>query len=291
MDLSRRVIAVLWIALAATFPAVAAKEQVQFGMPILVEAGETIGDAVCFGCSITVHGTVEGDLVVMGGQAIVEGRVTGDAVVIGGRMTLREQARVDGDAVAMGGLDRAPGAVIGGEVVAMPVAGIIAAFVLAGLLVSLFLVLVFYAIAGRTRVETIALAWRLRPGMSLLAGLGVMVASVVLGMLFQTMGPLAPVMGFLAGLAFLVAWVGGATGLCYWVGRLVVREAGPVPALLAGLLLMLAAHLVPVLGWVLFPVTVAAALGCATISGLGVSPYWIGEATPVHPQASAAPRP
>jgi hypothetical protein len=80
-------------------------DRISFGQWIHIEAGDTIGDAVCIGCSITVSGTVEGDAVSVGGRIELEEGATigGNAVSVGGRVDVPSGATVEGDAVAVGG--------------------------------------------------------------------------------------------------------------------------------------------------------------------------------------------
>lgn len=93
-------------------------DRVSFGRSIDIAAGETTGDAVCIGCSITVSGEVEGDAVAVGGTVHVEssGVVDGNAVGVGGKVRLESGARVGGDAVAVGGtVQVADGATVEGQ--------------------------------------------------------------------------------------------------------------------------------------------------------------------------------
>ncbi len=93
-------------------------DRVSFGRSILVGPGESAGDAVCIGCSITVAGEVKGDAAAVGGSVLVEsgGRVHGDAVGVGGKVRLEPGASVGGDAVAVGGtVQVAEGATVAGQ--------------------------------------------------------------------------------------------------------------------------------------------------------------------------------
>lgn len=93
-------------------------DRVSFGRSIVVEAGESTGDAVCIGCSITVRGQVEGDAVAVGGSVRLEDEalVSGNAVSVGGSVRLASTSTVDGDAVVIGGSVQAEeGATIGGQ--------------------------------------------------------------------------------------------------------------------------------------------------------------------------------
>lgn len=98
-----------------------AQERVQFLQPLVVEAGETLEDVVCIGCSIQVEGTVTGDAVAVAGGITINGSVQGDAVSVGSGIRLGPGAQVQGDCVAVGGpVERGEGAEIGGEVVSTP---------------------------------------------------------------------------------------------------------------------------------------------------------------------------
>lgn len=93
-------------------------DRVSFGRSIHVEAGETTGDTVCIGCSVTVSGHVEGDAVAVGGSVTVEsgGLVEGSAVAVGGKVRLESGAAVEQDAVAIGGSVQAEeGATVEGQ--------------------------------------------------------------------------------------------------------------------------------------------------------------------------------
>lgn len=93
-------------------------DRVSFGRSIHVEAGETTGDTVCIGCSVTVSGHVEGDAVAVGGSVTVEsgGQVGGSAVAVGGKVRLESGATVEQDAVAIGGSVQAEdGATVEGQ--------------------------------------------------------------------------------------------------------------------------------------------------------------------------------
>ncbi len=93
-------------------------DRVSFGRAIEIEAGETTGDAVCIGCSVTVSGNVEGDAVSIGGSVTVEssGLVEGSAVAVGGKVRLESGATVEQDAVAIGGSVQAEeGATVEGQ--------------------------------------------------------------------------------------------------------------------------------------------------------------------------------
>ncbi len=93
-------------------------DRVSFGRSIEVAAGETAGDVVCIGCSITFAGEAEGDVVAVGGSVLIAsgGTVQGNAVGVGGKVRLEAGATVEGDAVAVGGtLQVEDGATVEGQ--------------------------------------------------------------------------------------------------------------------------------------------------------------------------------
>jgi len=95
-------------------------DQFVFGGNFTLESGDTLdGGLVVFGGNATIEtdSTVQGDVLVMGGNLYSEGTVEGNVVIFGGHAELGDTALVEGDLVTLGGsLDRAPGAVIEGNV-------------------------------------------------------------------------------------------------------------------------------------------------------------------------------
>lgn len=85
------------------------RDRVSFGDRIVVGEGETIGDAVCFFCSIESHGTIQGDVVSFFGGVRTDQPVHGDVVSFGGNVNLDDGASVDGDLVIFGGALRKSG--------------------------------------------------------------------------------------------------------------------------------------------------------------------------------------
>ena len=79
------------------------RDRVSFGDRIVVSEGETIGDAVCFFCSVESHGTIQGDVVSFFGGVHTDQPVHGDLVSFGGNVNLDDGASVDGDLVVFGG--------------------------------------------------------------------------------------------------------------------------------------------------------------------------------------------
>ncbi len=103
------VLALVLLVLASISYAVE-KSMVKIGGNVVVEKGETVKDAVAVGGSVTVNGRVEGSAVAVGGDVKVGsgGRIVKDAVSIGGTIT------------------KASGAVVGGNIVELPVMNMMA---------------------------------------------------------------------------------------------------------------------------------------------------------------------
>jgi hypothetical protein len=98
--------------------------RVTMGGAIHVREGETTGDVVAIGGSVTVDGEVIGDAVAIGGAAQIRGRVTGDVVSVGRGVQLGPESLVLGEVVSVGGrIQREEGARVVGEVTEVSFAG------------------------------------------------------------------------------------------------------------------------------------------------------------------------
>jgi hypothetical protein len=253
------------------------RESVQFGRDIVVESGDTIEDAVCFGCSIRVHGALNGDAVAFWGNIEITAAVAGDAVAIGGDIRLTRGARVGGDAVAVAGkIERDAEASLGGESVSLPGLG---KYILLGILAlamsNVLLVAFAYLIMGRQRVGVLANTVRERAGLSLLTGIGVMIATIILLVIASMVGPLTPILVVLIGLAGLITLLIGYTGMSCWLGKTLTQGSDALGAVCLGALLITLLQFVPFLG-VLFGLLFALlAMGSAAVSGYGKGPDWL----------------
>lgn len=79
------------------------QDRMKVGGGVVVEEGETVGDAVAVGGSVEVRGKVH-DAVAVGGDVHVSksGEVRGDAVTVGGRLNVEPGGTVAGDRVEVG---------------------------------------------------------------------------------------------------------------------------------------------------------------------------------------------
>jgi len=75
------------------------------GEDLVINAGETVGDAVSTGGSVTVHGHATGDVLSVGGSVILEpgSVVDGDAVSVGGTVEVKPGATLRGERSSVGG--------------------------------------------------------------------------------------------------------------------------------------------------------------------------------------------
>jgi hypothetical protein len=295
--------------LPAQLRAQGSDQRIRYGEDLVIEAHESVGEAVCVGCSIYVHGSVARDAVAVGGDLEINGAVGQDAVAVGGSVRLGGTAAVGQGVVAVAGsvdlgpgaavgqdvvavlgkVERAPSASVGGDVIpiaSLPVSGLLGLllfFFLAAVVTHLVLVLLTYLIAGERRVETVAAAVRERAGLSLLTGLGMLVGAIVLFIVAALMGPVAPVLALLVCLALFLALVVGYTGLSFWVGRALARESAPLLAVLIGALIITVLQFIPILGAFACLAFFLLALGSAAVSGLGSGTNWLPQQFAAQP--------
>lgn len=281
-------VALVWLLLPTR--ADAQRERVQVGRDIEVGPNETVGEAVCIGCSIRVQGIIRGEAVAVGGGIDIDGEIHGDVVAVGGDIRLGPNANVGGNVVSAGGaIDRDPQAKVEGEITASPgppAVGLGGLFLLGFLffaVISIVLVLLAYLIAGQQRVETVASSVRERAGMSLLTGLGVLVGAILLYIIASKLGPVTPVLAVAVSLALVVTLLLGYAGLSAWVGRGLLRSASPLVVVLLGAVVITFLQLIPFLGLLVCLVFFLLALGSAAFSGYGTSADWLARQFATRP--------
>jgi hypothetical protein len=114
----------------------ASADRVSFMHDIDISEGEEADDAVCFLCSIRVHGKVNGDAVAFLGGIHLNGEINGSAVSFLGDVEMSDQSRIGGDCVVFGGpLRRNGNAAIDGSAVDLPFILIMLPFVILALLI------------------------------------------------------------------------------------------------------------------------------------------------------------
>ncbi len=136
----------------------ASHDRTQVGGNINIGAGEEVGDATCFGCSIRVRGHVSSDATAFGGSVIVEddGRVDGDVTTFGGGIRLSKDASVKGDVTVFGGrIQRDPAATVGGDLTTMGGPGwMVLIFLTPFIFLGLFVALIVWIVRRLLRPAT-----------------------------------------------------------------------------------------------------------------------------------------
>ncbi len=267
---------------------------------IVLEDGGSRSDVVCYACSIRIRGNVKGDIIAIGGSVEVEGTLSGDVAAIGGSVRLGPGAKVSGDVAAIGGtVVRDPQATASRDVDSVPwffwpgQRELQWRGVLALLGFHFGLLFVFYLAAGRRRVLKMAVALEQRPRWTLLAG----VAAVgFLYLLYELTDWASSKVSALAdydqALFWCVTAIGmvilgfGYAGLACRLGRAMRLRSGalagligdaPLPATLAGILVIPLLELIPVVGTLAFVVLALLASGAAVASVFGLFPREAGR--------------
>jgi cytoskeletal protein CcmA (bactofilin family) len=249
-------------------------DQIVMNGRLIVAEGDTVDTAVLFHGSATIDGTVTKSVVVLDGPTEISGHVQQDVFVFNGAVTVRSGARIDGDLVTSETPTVEPGATILGQqqrvstrfdAGAIGVAsrfawwlGYSVSTLVLGLLLLLFAPRVDAAIVRAMREHTGASI-----GFGALVFFLLPIVAVLMLVIIVAL-PLGLFMLLALGLLYTVGYVAGA----HAIGRLLVKEpTSRFLAFLAGLAILRAIGLVPVLGglvWVL-----------ASIFGLGV--LWVAS--------------
>lgn len=257
-------------------PLPAGSEQIGFGKPVSVGAGELRDEVVSFGADVVIEGSVAGDAVSFGGDVRVEqsGRVGGDAVSFGGEVQVEDGGHVAGDRVSMGlpgvALDLAPAPDEHHAVGSMPLASD-TSLLLQQLYHRLVLLL---SVAGAGvlvvglfpgRVSRVAQDLEQRPVRAAVVGLlatgFITLFSVLFGI--STLGLGLPISALLMG-GLGLAWLLGFVGLCEVVGDRLPLERRPHGrwlAFLVGIVLLTLVGSLPWIGWLV--------IGAASVLGVG----------------------
>ena len=121
--MQKRVLAICLFAgamMAASTPARANQDQVQFFSNIEVTHDSPAGDAICFFCSVHAEGEVRGDIVVFFGNVHLDGQAHHDIVNFFGKVTAADNSTIGGDLVSFfGGVHLGEHVTVHQDVVAM----------------------------------------------------------------------------------------------------------------------------------------------------------------------------
>lgn len=236
---------------------------------VTVPPGETVDGIVIASGDLQLAGRVDGDVVLFAGDAIVDGRIDGDLITFGGRARLLPGSLVTGD-VHYG--DEPPviarGAIVRGDVTeedwddSLEFLPWIGAFVLwLGIGVSMAILGVLILLIAPRAAEAIHARARERTGPVIAIGIAVAIClPLVAGVAAITLVglPLAFVIGLallpLAALAYLAS--------AYALGRRIVSPPrSQIWAFLAGLAILRALALIPILGFLVGFAAVVFGLG------------------------------
>jgi hypothetical protein len=271
------------LALSAAAPAAAATSQDEDAIVVIsgdvsVPRGETVDSIFVANGDVVLAGRADGDVVLFSGDATVSGTIDGDLVTFGGRARLLPSAHVTGD-VRYG--DERPvvagAAIVRGDVTSeewpdsfdfVPFVGAFLLWLAVG--ISMALLGVFLLLVAPRAADAIVARSRERVGPLIGIGFAVAIALPVAGAIAAVTLVGLP-LAFVIALALLPL---GALAYCasaWALGRRIVSEPrGRVLAFLAGLAILRAAALVPILGFLV-------GLG-AVIFGLGLIGAAIGAA-------------
>ncbi len=245
---------------------------------VTVPRGETVAGIVVVSGNVRVAGHVDGDVVLVSGDALVSGRIDGSLVTIGGKARLLPSAFVGGNihyaderpvvagsAIVRGDVSREDGL---DSIDLLPFISVF--FLWLGIGISMAILGALLLLIAPRAADAVEARSRGRVGPLIAIGFAVAIALPVAGAIaaITLVGlPLA----FLIFLALAPLWAVGYCASAWVLGRRIVkRPRNQILVFLAGLAILRAAALVPVLGFV---VGVAAA-----IFGLGLIGAAIGAA-------------
>lgn len=290
---------VLFALLALTLPAAAAGAPatghakdavVVISGDVNVPRWETVEGIVVASGDVRVEGRVDGDVVLFAGDATVSGRIDGDLVTFGGRARLLPGALVTGD-VHYG--DEAPviaaDAIVRGDVTeedwddSLEFLPWIGAFVLwLGIGISMAILGVLLLLIAPRAADAVSARARERTGPVIAIGFAVAIClPLVAGIAAITLVGLP--LAFVIGLALLPLAALAYVAAAYALGRrLVAPPRSQIWAFLAGLAILRALALIPILGFV---------VGfAAVVFGLGLIGAAIGAARePGAPEPARSP--
>jgi hypothetical protein len=256
--------------------------------PTVVEREATVEGVFVVHGDTTIAGAVTGDVIVLSGRVEISGRVDGDVAAASGQIELTDGAQVGGD-LLYGNSDRrplvAPQATLGGEVReegwdtgldVLPVIGAAAwwlAMTISMLVVGLVLVMVFPRAADVVYAQA-----RERLLLAVAFGIAAFVAvPIAVGFAAATLVGIPLALALLLALLPLAAIAYVTTA--WTLGRALVKDRGDrIVPFLAGLAILRALALIPLLGLLVWIAAVVVGLGLllaaagATRTGAGTGP-------------------
>jgi hypothetical protein len=270
---------------------------------VAVPAGDTVDTVLVINGDALIEGAIQ-TLVVINGDATVRGSVDDEIIVVNGSLNLADTARVQDVTLVDSELERAPGAVVGGEIsrrerwgVDIDLFGLFPFLAWTAVSVVVVLAGLLFAAVGGRQLTTAGLLLSDRLGPTLLAALVVWIGVPILAvMLFFTLIGIPAALGLLL-LVLPLLWFTGYLVAATRLGAAIVRSRlstadaeHPYLAALVGTLVLQVIGFIPVLGWLV--VWLAGLVGGGALALLGWH-AWRGEGTSrqvaVTPAPAAAP--
>ncbi len=242
--------------------------------PIVIQKGEIVADAVCYGCSITVRGRVLGDAISFWGEVVLEegAIVNGDATAVFGGIRLGANSVVGGDADSIGVMvERDPTSAVTGTTEAdLDLPNRWALFG-AIILLNMSVATVAFMFLLR-RAANLALIWNTRK--VLVCIVGGLFFGVWCGCIPLTIRYFPAYIGYILGGLFLFLMflcIPGYTGLSLWIGRRILRAESfkRWGNLFCGALVISIGQLLPVIGPVLYVIFISLSLGTTLVGRFG----------------------
>ena len=270
-------------------------EQIVLTGGLVVPEGETVGTVVVFNGPVVIEGTVTESVVVFNGRTEISGTVQEDVVVFNGRVFIRSGAEVGGDVASQQDPEIEDGATVRGSVQSIAnridwenlgfagrfvwwIGYSVSSLVL-GLLLLLFVPRLDLAIVDVVRN-------RMGAGFGFGAAAFFLIPIVAVILLVTIVGiPLGIFVLLGLALIYTVAYVVGALAL----GRLLVKPpASRFLAFLAGLGILRLVALIPVVGGLVWLVTVVFGLGALAVAARRPAPVIVETSAVPPPPATVA---
>jgi cytoskeletal protein CcmA (bactofilin family) len=236
---------------------------------VTVERGETVEGVFIANGDARIAGRVDGDVVLAAGDALVSGRIDGNLVTIAGQARLLPTASVGGDLIYGDERPRvAPAATVAGSIEKEDWPGSIGLFPFIGAFVFWLAMSISAAVLGilllllaPRAADAVFARARDRIGPTIAIGIAILIV-LPLAALLATITLVGLPLGIGIGLALLplvaIAYVTSAWAL----GRAIVKPPrGQILAFLAGLAILRALALVPILGVLVWLAAVVVGLG------------------------------
>ena len=277
----------------AAIAALALTAVVAMAAPAVADVSSIYHGGTYFGSVVVEQGqTVKGDLTVIAGDATVEGVVDGNVDVIGGNFYVRPGGMVTGQVNTVGG--DVASAVVPWSAPPERFAPVADYRILWRIASALVAVLFFLIFPLRTRIALDRL--ERHPGLCAAVGLLGWVAVLPVALLLLCTIVLIPFIG-LEAVAIVAAVFLGKAALALLVGRrlceLIKPATTPAPlvALIAGLILITAAELVPIVGTLVTVFVFLIGMGAAILAFTGEPLVGSSPAQRSQPPLSGPPMP